>query len=231
LRRLYLKNRILLSFLTVLTLALPASALAQGVSLGADIVSRYNWRGYDFGESLSIQPALTFSNSGFEIGTWASYSISANGAEANEHDIWLGYTIESVSSGSFSFGLTDYYFPSPGGMGFFEFDGDGDGSHWLEPYVNYTGPESFPISLYGAVFVHNDPDNSGYVQLSFPFMAEDVELGFVLGAVTNESSFYGTDGFAIVNLGLSAAKSIPITDAFALPISMTMKLKSTTNDL
>jgi hypothetical protein len=124
--------------------------------------------------------------------------------------------------------LTDYYFPSPGGMGFFEFDGDGDGSHWLEPYVNYTGPESFPISLYGAVFVHNDPDNSGYVQLSFPFMAEDVELGFVLGAVTNESSFYGTDGFAIVNLGLSAAKSIPITDAFALPISVTYILNPDT---
>ena len=213
-----MKMNTTLALLTALVL--PSLVHAQPVTLGADIMSRYIWRGYDFGESLSIQPALTFSSNGFELGTWASYSVSADGAGANEHDIWLGYTFETETSGAFSFGLTDYYFPSPNGLGFFEFDGDGEGAHWLEPYVGFSGPESFPISLYGAVFVHNDPDNSGYIQLDYPFMPEGVEMNFTIGAVTNESAFYGTDGFAVVNLGLSASKEIKITDSFSLPVQV-----------
>src|SRR5690625_3783970 len=41
-------------------------AEAQRFNVGADIVSRYVWRGTDFGESVSIQPTLSFSAGGFE---------------------------------------------------------------------------------------------------------------------------------------------------------------------
>lgn len=204
--------------LLMILLALPAAA--QPVSLGADVVSRYVWRGYDFGESVSVQPALAFSKSGFEIGTWASYSVGAEGAGANEHDIWIGYTAETASAGSFSLGVTDYYFPAPNGLGFFSFDGDGEGAHWIEPYVSYTGPASFPLTLYGAIFVHNDPDNSIYLQASAPATIEGIGLEFVAGAVAGESGFYGTEGFALVNLGVTASKDLPITDRFVLPVSV-----------
>ncbi len=193
---------------------------AQSVSLGADLASRYVWRGADFGESLSIQPSLSIAGSGLEVGAWASYATNPSSAGVNEIDLWLGYTVETASSGSFSLGMTDYYFPAPGAPELFNFDNDGAGAHWLEPYVSYSGPESFPITLLGAVFVHNDPDKSAYVEASYPVNVGDVELGVTAGASAGQSALYGTNTFTFVNLGVSASKSIPITDQFSLPISV-----------
>ena len=94
------------------------SSAAGQVSLGADVVSRYVWRGVDFGESMSVQPTLSYSSGNFEIGSWGSYSYAPLSSGANEHDIWVGY-----SFGSVSLTITDYYFPN-GGFDFFDFDGD-----------------------------------------------------------------------------------------------------------
>lgn len=30
---------------------------------------------------------------------------------------------------------------------FFNFDGDGAGAHWIEPFVGYSGPAAFPVQL------------------------------------------------------------------------------------
>lgn len=197
-----------------------STAGAQTVSVGADAVSRYIWRGTDFGESFSIQPALSVSHGGFEIGSWASYAMDPDAAGVNEHDLWLAYTVETASSGSFSLGVTDYYFPVPGGAQFFDFDGDGLGAHWIEPFASYTGPETFPITLYGAAFVHNDPDNSVYLQASYPVRVDGAEFGLTLGAVGGESPFYGTDGFSVVNVGLAASKTIQLKERVSLPVSV-----------
>lgn len=207
--------------LAILLLALVTPVSGQQFSVGADFVSRYVWRGTDFGEAASIQPAFSLSSSGFEVGTWASYAIVPDAAAVNEHDVWIGYTIETSSAGSFTFGVTDYYFPTPEGVGFFEFDGDGQGAHWIEPYAGYTLPGSIPISLYGAVFYHNDPDHSLYVQASLPIEIDGVEVGLTAGAVGAQSGLYGTEDFTFVNLALSVAKPITITEQFALPMSVT----------
>ncbi len=192
------------------------AASGQSVSLGADVVSRYVWRGADFGESLSLQPALTFGLGGLEVGAWGSYSISASGADANENDLWATYTIEASSGVSFSFGVTDYYFPAPGADGFSYTD-----AHTLELSVAVTGPESFPVSIYGGMMARNDPDNSVYLEASLPVAAGgDVEVGLVAGIVAGASGFYGTDGAAVVNLGISASKALEITDSFAPPVSV-----------
>ena len=61
--------------------------LAQELSLGADMVSRYVWRGTDFGQSASIQPDLAYTFGGFEIGTWASYAVNPAASGVNDHDI------------------------------------------------------------------------------------------------------------------------------------------------
>ncbi len=204
-----------LSSLAFLTLLLAAdSVLAQNFSLGADVVSRYVWRGTDYGESASVQPALSFSTGGFEIGTWASYAMNPEGAPANEHDIWASFT-----AGAVTVGVTDYYFPNAG-FDFFNFDGDGDGGHLIEPFVSLSGPESFPLTFYAAYFAHNDPDNSIYLNASYPVAVDGVDLSIGVGASPVESALYGTDGFGIIELNLSASKSIPVTDGFALPLSV-----------
>ncbi len=211
--------------LTILSLAfalawtLPASA--QEFSFGADIVSRYIFRGIDFGESASVQPSLTFSSGGLEIGTWASYATNPGSADANEHDLWIGY-----SAGAFSVGITDYYFPNAG-VEFSNFDGDGEGGHLIEPYASFGGTDSFPVTLYAAYVAHNDPDNSLYINASIPFAVGGMEMSFGIGASAGESALYLTEGFSIIDMVLGASKSIPITDKFELPVSVSYILNPT----
>lgn len=213
----------MLSALTLaLALSLAGPVQAQSASIGADVFSRYVWRGTDFGESMAVQPALTFGFGGLEVGAWGSYSVSASGAGANENDIWATYTVEASNGASFSFGFTDYYFPGPGADGFFVTD-----AHILELSASFTGPESFPISLFAGRMSRNDPDNSLYLEASVPVSSfEDVDLSLTAGMVAGESDFYGTEGTAFVNLGVSASKDLVITEDFAVPVSVSYILNA-----
>ena len=166
------------------------SSASGQVSLGADVVSRYVWRGVDFGESMSVQPSLSFSAGGFEVGSWGSYSYAPLSSGANEHDIWASY-----SFGSVSLMLTDYYFPN-------------------------GGSESFPISgLFGA-FIHNDPETSTYLEIGYPLSVDGADLSFFAGATLAETAFYGTEGAGLISVGVSASKEVTVTESFALPISV-----------
>ncbi len=195
------------------TLLLAAMVRAQEVQLSAEVVSRYIWRGTDFGESMSVQPGLSLSVGALTVGTWASYAISAPGAGANEHDLYL-----ILSFGAVSVGVTDYYFPAPGGPKFFDFDDNGEGAHYLEPFLQINGPETASFSLFAGFFAYNDPDNSIYLEGQFPFAVNGVEMGLTVGVVAGESGFYNTGGVALVNLGLSASRTIQITESFGLPV-------------
>ena len=215
----------ILSLVFALAWTLPASA--QEFSFGADIVSRYIFRGIDFGESASVQPSLTFNSGGLEIGTWASYATNPGSADANEHDLWIGY-----SAGAFSVGITDYYFPNATdadtvAIGFSDFSGDGEGAHWIEPYVSFGGTDSFPVTLYAAYNAYNDPDNSLYINASMPFAVGGMEMSFGIGASAGKSALYVTEGFSIIDMVLGASKSIPITDKFELPVSVSYILNPT----
>ena len=44
--------------LSLFMIITPILAQAQTIGIGADIFSRYIWRGYDFGDSFSAQPYL-----------------------------------------------------------------------------------------------------------------------------------------------------------------------------
>ena len=182
------------AFALISSAVLAGPVSAQSASIGADIVSRYVWRG-------------------LEVGAWGSYSISASGAGANENDLWATYTYETASGASFGVGMTDYYFPSPRAEGYRDAD-----SHTQEVSVAVSGSEAFPVSLYAGLVLDND--KPVYFEASVPFMVGDVELGFHAGAVSGESAFYATEGFALVNLGITASKELTITDSFAPPVSV-----------
>ena len=219
-----MKNRIpVLIAVLALILAIGPSTpvLAQSFSLGADVYNRYVWRGFDYGESLSIQPTLEFSTDIVTIGSWASYSVAADGSGANEHDLYVSFALGPVS-----LGVTDYYFPSPGGSEFWDWSEDG-GSHLLELNAGIGGTEAFPVTLSANIFFYNETDNSVYLEVGYPFTIDDVDLGLAVGIVPMESAFYATSTFGVVNAGLSASKEIKITDSFSLPISAAYVLNPT----
>ena len=220
-----------------LVAAASAPAAAQSVSLGADVVSRYVWRGLDFGESMSVQPGLTVSLGKLEFGAWGSYSVSAGGASANENDLWASFTHEFESGGALSLGLNDYYFPGPDAAGF----RDGD-AHTQEVWASMSGPESLPLSVYAGLLLDDAdrddcPDDedcstsSLYVEVGAPLMeAEGVELAAHLGYVGGKSVFYQTTGdpgdkedaggATVVNVGVTASTELGITESFAPPVSV-----------
>lgn len=197
-----------------------SSAAAQQVNLGADLVSRYVWRGYDFGESVSLQPTLEVTAGKVTVGSWGSYAISQPGASASEHDLYV-----SADLGAAEVGVTDYYFPGPGAKGFFNLKNGGDGAHVIEPYAAVSLGE---VDFYGAVNAYNDPDHSAYLEASYPFSADGTELSVTAGAVPYKSGYYGTNGFALVNLSFSASRAVSITDQFELPLSVTYTLNPDT---
>ena len=200
------------------------SILQAQVSVGADIVNRYVWRGFDFGNALNIQPSISYTKGGFELGTWAAYSV--DDALSDEHDLWIGYSFDLGNGSSLGIGATDYYFPALGT--FFDYDGAGDGNaaHWIEPYLAFTGPETFPISIWASIIATNDIEADGdkatplYLEASYPFSVQDTDLSITTGLITSESAnFYGVNQAAVTNLSISAGRDIKISDSFSIPVS------------
>ena len=195
-----------------------APAQGQSFGIGADIVSRYVWRGLDFGESMSIQPTLSFAHGGFEIGAWGSWSVAADGAGSNESDLWVAY-----SFGAVTIGVTDYYFPAPDpdwpdGYGFLN-----RRAHTFEPYISYSGKVDL---VAGMAFSPDTEDQDAsrerslYVEAGVPFEVEGFEARVHVGMVGSKSSFYATESGALVNVGINVAKPIEITESFSLPVNV-----------
>ncbi len=181
-----------LGLVAALTTAVPA--VNAEVGMGADVVSRYVWRGTDFGNSASVQPFISYTMGAIEIGAWSSWAISAGGA--NENDLYATY-----SSGPLSVTLTDYFFPTAQESDFFSFS-DGDEVHLLEISAAY---EMGALSVMGAFNFSGDPDNSFYLEGGYELMSEDdMTVGLSVGA-GNEVYTVDADPM-IVAIGLNVTK-------------------------
>jgi len=156
-------KHILLSWIMLLAALIPAhaqnetSTSSTSATLSADIVSRYVWRGQQLSEAAAIQPTLDFTFGSFSIGSWASYTFSAEGLQ--EVDLYLSY-----AAGNFTFTVNDYFNPVDT-MGFQHdyFNWDSKTTlHSLEAAVTYGGTDNFPLELTaGIYFFGNDKDDNG----------------------------------------------------------------------
>ncbi|MFO7446643.1 MAG: TorF family putative porin [Ignavibacteriaceae bacterium] len=220
-----LKTIFLTKFLFIILIS--GSVYAQEFSLGADVVSRYIWRGQELGaNSPSVQPSVEFSAGGFATGFWAALPMASPEANAEEIDFYLSYGFDLGNAGGLSLGITDYMLPNADGFQLTNFNNyddtseDGPGSHALELNVGYSGPESFPISLSFNVFFHGVEDSPIYVQLGYTTAVSDVGIDLFVGSAFGDGAAYylTTETFDIVNLGITASKEIKITDSFSLPV-------------
>lgn len=202
-------------------LAQEAAGKFGSVGVNADLVSRYIWRGFDFGNSVSVQPTLSYSLGGFNMGLWGSYALAYESANYDEIDIFASYAI-STKVGTFKPILTDYTFPYLNTR-FFDFSDDSTGSHTVEAGLAYTGPEKCPITVLFAVNVYNDSDHAPYLELGYPITLNDVSLAFFAGGTKGKCSWYGItkNEIAVLNIGVTASKTIPVTEKFSLPIAAT----------
>jgi hypothetical protein len=211
------------SFSKILILLMVVLSIQQSYSqeknkgsfdLGMDLVSRYTWRGIDYGEDPSVQPYLSYSIGGFEIGYWGAYAFNYEGFQ--ETDLYLSYTFLNEK---LTVGLIDYFYPDivKGhilGQDYFDF-GSETTAHTLEASLSFNGTESFPLSIaiysciYGAdeifsdsvldattnTYTYNYEDNfSTYIELGYSFSTKDVDFdlfaGYLLNGVDQEDALW-----------------------------------------
>lgn len=195
------------------------------IDMGVDVVSRYVWRGLNVNDAPNIQPAISFTYTGFTLGLWGSYALTADSDHPfnSEIDLYTGYSI-ITGAGTFSILVTDYYFPDAGyKLGNFNNynDPDGAGGHLIEAGLTYQLPESFPLSISGYYNVYNDAGKNTYFQLSYPFNINNFSLTIFTGAAGGSSenpAYYNSSKFAVINAGFTLNKDIKITDNFILPV-------------
>ncbi|MFA6540650.1 MAG: hypothetical protein WCT99_03535 [Bacteroidota bacterium] len=192
----------------VLLLVLFISSFGNGqMKSGVDLYSRYIWRGTDYGNAASLQPALTYVSGDLSVGVWGAYALTGGYSEA---DIWGSYAV-----GPITLYVTDYYIPAtPPAITFFNYSNKG-GAHVVEVGAGYTGPESFPLSLSGYVNVLNDANNSVYITASYPIITN---LGLTVG-MTPAKSIYGTTKAGLIGVGLTTSKTIKVTEDFSIPFN------------
>jgi len=209
--------------------------------LGADLVSRYIWRGKDYGNSPAIQPNLSFSAGGFRIGAWGSYAFVSQQQKINdstttdlgkftETDLYASYTLKG-----FTLTFTDYFFPNPltpnENVKYFNYRNSTTG-HAFELSLSWTGPAKFPLTLlagtviYGAdkgrdstgVYGTSGKNNySTYLEASYAFTVKTIGIKPFIGAIPFGSAWYGPYG-GVVNIGLTASKAVKITQDYSLPL-------------
>lgn len=186
--------------------------------LGVDLYNRYIWRGVVFSDAPNIQPWLSVSFGGFTALAWGSY---ATNQAYEEVDLFLSYTIHGLT-----IGLNDYFTPRYGADQY-DFTNYRRKStvHLIEGSLTYELPiEAFPLSIVGSTFLYGADRNdefenrySSYIELSYPFKISSIDFKTFIGGQVN-GEYYNSEP-NIVNLGISASKSLVITEKYSLPVT------------
>ena len=217
------------------------------INFGADLLSRFIWRGIDFGNSPAIQPNLSFSFKGLNIGAWGSYAFSGYKIQLNdttvedagtyaETDLYISYTYKWFTLMVFDYFTVNGLNPNEGNR-YFDYNQATTG-HTVEGCLSFDGPENFPVQLMASVLLYGadkDRDSEGvygkgtknnfstYVELAYKIELKrlGVDLRPFIGGIPFGSSWYGPYA-GVTNLGLTATKEIPITAQYALPVQVSL---------
>jgi hypothetical protein len=222
---------------------------AATLNFGADIMSRYIWRGFDYGNSPAIQPNIYFSWRGINIGAWGSYSFAPYRAQLNdtvsvnmgtytEMDLYVSYTLKW-----FTLMFFDYFVPNSLDANYtgiqhyqyFNYDTKTTG-HTFEISLAFAGPKEFPIKFYAGTLVYGDDKGkdslgyyadenknnySTYLELAYPVTFHTIDLNFFVGGTPFGGSWYGPKA-GFTNVGITAKKAIPITKSYCLPVQASL---------
>jgi len=176
-----------------LMIAIAAPAVQADVGIGADLVSRYVWRGTDFGNSAAIQPSISYTSGSVEIGAWSSWALITG--DGNENDLYVTY-----SNGPISVTITDYFFP---GNDFFSFSAD-DSTHTIELSAAYSSGKIGIMAAYNV----SGGENAFYAEGSYELMSnDDASAGISVGLGNEVYTADGPGGSpTVVAVGINVAK-------------------------
>ncbi|MFA7043700.1 MAG: TorF family putative porin [Bacteroidales bacterium] len=208
------KSKGLLGLFFLSTTALASAQESKGCfNINADVVSSYVWRGINQGSNQpNIQPTVSYTNGGFNIGTWGSGNFTGS---LKEFDFYVTYAFPHF----FSVTLTDYNWNFT--KSHFIYNSNRT-DHVFEGTLSYAGTEYFPLSAsLNTMFFGADKNAEGdnaystYVELSYPITSN---AKLFLGTSLFDGPAYGTNGFGVTNLCIRICKTIYFSDKFCLPV-------------
>lgn len=199
---------LLFAFSFIITTYAQEDSTKAELSLSADMVSRYVWRGSMLASSPSIQPSALFSYGSFYGGFWGSSPIQG----ASEADWLIGY-----SGDYFGVCLVDYFVAADNTISHWYFNwNDGSTGHDLSAELSFPGTEKIPFrALVAYNFYGADDNHSRYYELAWMFETKKVSGEVFMGG-TDAIGWYGSEG--VVNTGFSLNRDIAITEKYSLPV-------------
>lgn len=180
------------------------------VTANADIVSRYIWRGLDFGHSPSIQPTVALQWNDFSLGAWGAYKMTGDGGQ--ETDFFLSKTI-----GFATFALWDYFgFNDTTKFDVFDYNRNTT-AHLLEAQLLLEGGKTLPFNFFTSYFFYgSDPSKSLYFELQYEHKYKLADLMVFAGYQAKGNYYASSAGF--VNIGCTLKKLVPVTDRLSFPV-------------
>lgn len=180
------------------------------------IVNRFVWRGIFLDSKPNIQPALTYTKSGFTVGAWGSYNLTAGYAQTN---FFANYTVKG-----FTLQVMDHYIGRDTvNINYFDY-GKTTTNHVFESSLKYTYKKfSFLAStfFYGNDRNADDESNfSSYAEIGYNLPVKNTTFDFFVGTALNEGIY--ANKFAVVSAGLKMSRTIKINDKFTLPVGFTI---------
>ena len=208
------------------------------VDFTVNLQSNHLWRGLVITDKpvIMVLTSIKLNESGsFTTGFWGgmSFSNESDGTHYKE----INYYVQYASNG-FSVGLWDLFntrgVASPD---VWDYDKESTG-HLLDLRTSYNFGKEFPLTLEADVLLYGSGDSqfdtngdleqrySTYVQVSYPLVKDSkVNFNAFAGAgfsLNGDTHLYGDgqENFDLVNVGLTASKTLKIAD-LSIPVSAT----------
>jgi len=184
------------------------------ISVNVGLMSRYIWRGQNYGQAPSIQPGIELGWKNFILGAWGAYKFTGVGEQ--ETDFYLSKTIGPVT-----ISVWDYWtFSDTSEMDFFDYSEETTG-HLLEAQLLLSGGETLPFNLLGGWFIYgSDSTQSLYLEVQYLFTKGTTEFTAFAGYQAKGSFYASYPSF--VNIGCMVSKPIPVTERWELPLCISL---------
>lgn len=194
------------------------------MTVGADAVSHYLWRGMELG-GPSIQPSAYFDYEkgdwAVSLGLWGTKSVFKN--RYGEHYNELDLSVEA-SWHTLTLSLSDY------GEG--EYFGPWQEGHFLDLGLSWTLSENIPLTLSWYSIVNQTFEGSmdgggfdwaaafpSYVEAAYDFSVSAIDFSVAVGLWPYASPYYENEGFGVCNLNLSAGHEFEFNHGGTLPVA------------
>jgi hypothetical protein len=197
--------------------------------IGADIMSRYIWRGLNLGGTgPSIQPTLklNFGNTDhmFSVGGWGAYTFGPTSNQ--EMDMIVSYTFK----GMLTLMVTDYFCTGHVFEGMIMFNGTDKIPFTLMVATNFYGNDARRMKqVNDSTFVVDGLQYSTYIELGFKKTIKRFDFNaFVGGTIISpnlsrhETGYYANTKAGFTNIGIKVARAIPVTEKYSIPIQASL---------